>query len=149
MTQKTFFAMLAAGAVFIAIGIAASIYAGTAVEVPLDHTLGPGLTDEITPEMDAGNRMSIQVQGSTFDFTVRDPDGNPLVSVTDQEDFRYELTTEKAGRYRVTIENTGDSDVFITGTTHTKAGSLGFTAPMMLIITGTIVVGLSLRFRRR
>lgn len=42
MAGKTFFAMLAAGAAFIAIGIAASVYSGVSVDVPLDGTLAPG-----------------------------------------------------------------------------------------------------------
>jgi len=149
LSQKTFYAMLAAGAVFIAVGVAASIYSGVAVKVPLDNTLGPGLSDEITPEMDEGNSLSIHAAGSTFDFTAQDPDENTLTSVKDQTDYRYGLTASKPGEYRITIKNTGDSDVVITGTAQTKAGPLGFTGPMMLIITGVIVVGLSLRFRRR
>lgn len=141
--------MLVAGAVFIAVGIAAAIYSGVAVEVALDNTLRPGLTDEITPEMDEGSRLSIHATGSTFDFTAQDSDGNALRSVSDQSDFRYDLTADTPGEYRITIKNTGDSDVVITGTAQTKAGPLGFTGPMMLIITGVIVAGISLRFRRR
>jgi hypothetical protein len=141
--------MIAAGAVFITVGVASALYSGVAVAVPLDNTLRPGLTDEITPNMDNGSQLSIHVTGSTFDFTASDPDRTALVSVANQTDFRYELTADKPGTYRVTIQNTGDSDVTITGTTHTKAGPFGFAGPMMLIITGVIVAGISLRFRRR
>ena len=141
--------MIAAGAIFIAVGIAAAVYSGVAVTVPLDNTLKPSLTDEITPEMDAGNTLSIRATGSTFDFAIQDPDGNAITSTKDQSDFSYNLTAEKSGEYRITIKNTGTSDVVITGTAQTKAGPLGFTAPMMLIITGVIVAGISLRFRQR
>ncbi len=141
--------MIAAAAIFIAVGIAAALYSGVAVTVPLDNTLGPGLTDEITPDMDEGSQLSIQVTGSTFDFVVRDPAGNDITSTTDQTNFSYELTAGEPGVHTITVKNTGDSDVTITGTTQTKAGPLGFTAPMMLIITGVIVAGISLRFRQR
>lgn len=141
--------MIAAAAVFIAVGIAAAIYSGVAVTVPLDNTLGPGLTDEITPEMEEGGQLSIHATGSTFDFTIQNPAGNNITSTRDQTDFSYELTADAPGEYTIVIKNTGDSDVTITGTTQTKAGPLGFTGPMMLIITGVIVAGISLRFRRR
>jgi hypothetical protein len=141
--------MIAAGAIFIAVGVAAAVYSGLAVAVPLDYTLTPGLTDEITPDMDEGNQLSIQAAGSIFDFSVHDPDRNALVTVANQTNFSYDLTADKSGVYRVTIKNTGNSDVVITGTAQTKAGPLGFTGPMMLIITGVIVAGISLRFRRR
>lgn len=141
--------MMAAGAIFIAVGVAAAIYSGVAVKVPLDYTLGPGLTDEITPEMEAGNTLSVRATGSTFDFVIQNPAGNNITSTRNQSDFSYELTADTSGEYKVIITNTGASDVVITGTTQTKAGPLGFTAPMMLIITGVIVVGISLRFRQR
>jgi hypothetical protein len=148
LSEKTFYAMLAAAAVFIAIGIAAIIHSGVAIEVPLDNTLPPGQVDEITPRMGEGNRLAIQVSGSTFDFTVQDPDRNILVSATDESDVSYEFTADTPGEYKVIIHNTGDSDVIITGTTETMAGQLRFAGPMMLIITGVIVAGLGLRFRR-
>lgn len=141
--------MIGAGAIFIAVGIAAALYSGVSVKVPLDNTLRPGLTDEIHPDMDAGNTLSIHVSGSKFDFTIKDPDGNALTSTKDQSDFSYNLTAEKAGEYKITIKNTGTSDVLITGTTQTKGGPLGLTGPLMLIITGVIVAGISLRFRQR
>ena len=141
--------MIAAGAVFIAVGVASALYSGVPVAVPLDNTLGPGLTDEITPNMDNGSELSIHVTGSTFDFTASDPDRVALISVENRTDFSYQLTADKAGTYRVTIKNTGNSDVSITGTAQTKAGPFGFSGPMMLIITGVIVTGISLRFRRR
>lgn len=141
--------MIGAGAIFIAVGIAAALYSGVPVKVPLDNTLRPGLTDEIHPDMDAGNTLSIHVSGSKFDFTIQDPDGNALTSTKDQSDFSYNLTAEKAGEYKITIKNIGASDVAITGTTQTKGGPLGITGPLMLIITGVIVAGISLRFKQR
>lgn len=141
--------MIAAGAIFIAVGIAAALYSGVAVTVPLDNTLGPGLTDEITPEMETGNTISVHATGSTFDFVIQNPAGNNITSTRNQSDFSYDLTADTPGEYRIIIKNTGTSDVVITGTAQTKAGPLGFTAPMMLIITGVIVAGISLRFRQR
>ena len=141
--------MIVAGAVFIVVGLASALYSRVAVTVPLDNTLGPGLTDEITPNMDSGNQLSIHVTGSIFDFVARDPDRTALVSVANQTDFRYDLTADKSGTYRITIQNIGEVDVTITGTTQTKAGPFGVTGPMMLIITGVIVAGISLRFRQR
>ena len=141
--------MIAAGAVFIAVGIAAALYSGVAVKVPLDNTLRPGLTDEITPEMEEGSQLSIHATGSTFDFTIQNPSGNNITSTKGQSDFSYDLTADRPGEYTIIIKNTGTSDVVITGTADTKAGPFGFTGPMMLIITGVIVGGLSLRFRQR
>lgn len=147
MAGKTFYLMLAAGAAFIAIGAAASIYSGVAVEVPLDGTLRPGFTDELTPEMGEGNTASLSVQGSIFDVEIIDPAGRVLANRTGESSFSYELTADRAGEYKFIIENTGDEDLQITGTAQTRAGALAFSGPLLLVVTGIIVVGLSMRFR--
>lgn len=150
MAGKTFYLMLAAGAAFIVIGIASSVYSGVAVEVSLDGTVRPGFTDELSPEMEVGNTASLAVGGgSTFDIAITDPDGQVLGNQTGISSFSYELTAQKAGEYRFVIENTGDEDLQITGRAQTKASPLGFSGPMLLVVTGIIVVGLGLRFRNR
>jgi hypothetical protein len=147
--SKAFPLMMAAGAAFIAIGIASALYSNVAVEVPLDGAVSPGLTDELSPEMDIGNTLSMQASGSTFDVDVYDPDGETLASQQGLSNFTYELTATKAGEYRILVENTGSETIQITGTAQTKSSPLASIGPMLLIITGIIVIGLGLRFRAR
>jgi hypothetical protein len=149
MAAKMFIAMIGAGAVFIAIGIAASIYANVAVAVSLDGTVKPGLADELTPDMNVGNTASMQVKGSTFNIEVKDPDGSVVTSQKGISNFTYELTASKAGTYRITTLNTGSQDVQITGTAQTKGSPLELSGALMLAVTGIVVIGLSLRFRGR
>ena len=149
MASKVFYAALAAGIAFIAIGAASSIYTNTAVDVPLDNTVSPGTVDEITPEMEVGNTASIMVSGSTFDITIKDPDGQELASETNSTSFSYDLTAQKAGVHTIEIDNTGSTSLTVSGHAQTKASPLGLSGALMLMITGVIVVGLSLRFRNR
>ncbi|MEO9296267.1 MAG: emp24/gp25L/p24 family protein [Nitrososphaera sp.] len=149
MARTTFYAMIAAGAAFIAIGIAASVYSEVAVDVPLDGKLAPGLTDDLSPDMDVGNTASIAIRGSMFDVEVKDPSGKLIVSQSNQTSFDYQLTADRAGEYHFMVENTGDKELAITGHAQTKASPLGLSAPLLLIVTGILVVGLSLRFRNR
>jgi hypothetical protein len=147
--NRTFLIMVAAGAAFIAIGIASTIYSNVAVEVSLDGTVTPGLTDELSPIMDVGNTLSMQASGSTFDVDVYDPDGNVIESERGSSNFEYNLTADKAGEYRILVENTGSENVQITGTAQTKSGTLASLGPLLLIVTGIIVIGLGARFRTR
>lgn len=149
MAGKTFYLMLAAGAAFIVIGTAAALYSSIAVDVPLDGTVRPGLIDELSPNMEVGNTASLVVGGSTFDIEITDPDGQVIGNQSGVSSFSYELTAQKAGEHRFVIENTGDEDLQITGRAQTKASPLGFSGPLLLVVTGIIVVGLSLRFRNR
>ena len=149
VARRTFYAMIAAGAAFIAIGIAASVYSEVAVDVPLDGKLAPGLTDDISPDMDVGNTASISIHGSAFNVEIRDPSGHVVMSRANQTSFDYQLTADRAGEYHFIIKNTGHEELVTTGHAPTKASPLGLSAPLLLIVTGVLVVGLSLRFRNR
>lgn len=149
LASKIFYAALAAGIAFIAIGAASSIYTNTAVDVPLDNVVGPGMPDIITPDMNVGSTASIMVTGSTFNVTIADPDGQVIASESNTASFSYDLTAQKAGKHRIEIVNTGNSDLTVSGHAQTKSSPLGLTGALMLMITGVILVGLSLRFRNR
>jgi hypothetical protein len=149
LASKVFYAALAAGIAFIAIGGASSIYANTAVQVRLDNTVSPRTSDVITPEMDVGNTASITVSGSRFNITINEPDGQVIRDERNITSFSYNLTAQKAGEYRIVIDNIGSTNLTVSGTAQTKSSPLGLTGALMLIITGVIVVGLGLRFRNR
>ncbi len=146
---RGFYIAMAAGAVFIAIGIASSIYSITPVAVPLDNTVRPGMVDVITPDMNEGSTATITVRGDSYRVDVVDPEGLPLVSESGNSTFIYDFNAQKAGEHRITVNNTGSSDVTITGTAQTKSSPLGLTGALMLAVTGIIVIGLGLRFSRR
>lgn len=149
MAGKIFYAAMAAGIAFIIIGAASSIYSNMAVDVPLDNTVRPGTSDIITPEMNVGNTASIMVGGSTFDIMIQEPDGQVIRSESNVTSFNYDLTAQKAGEYRIEINNVGNADLIVSGHTQTKSSPLGLSGALMLMVTGVIVVGLSLRFRNR
>ena len=143
-----FYAAIAAGAAFIAIGIASSIYANIPVDVPLDNTVRPGMVDIITPDMNEGSIASITVSGSTFDVEIKDPDGQVITSDSNASSFSYDLAAQKAGQHRITVNNTGTVDLTIDGHAQTKSSPLGISGALMLAVTGVIVIGLGLRFRK-
>jgi hypothetical protein len=144
-----FYAAIAAGIAFIAIGAASSIYSNVAVDVPLDNTVRPGASDVITPDMNVGNTGSISVTGSTFNIKVEDPDRQVITSESDATSFSYDLTAQKTGQYRIEIVNNGSTDLTIAGHAQTKSSPLALSGALMLLVTGVIVIGLGLRFRNR
>ena len=146
--SKVFYIAIAAGIVFIAIGIASSIYSNVPVDVPLDNTIRPGTEDVITPDMNVGSTASISVSGNTFHIEIKDPDDQVIESRSYNSSFSYDLTAQKASHHRITINNTGTSDLTIEGSAQTKSSPLGLSGALMLVVTGIITIGLGLRFRR-
>jgi hypothetical protein len=148
LAGRVFYATTIAGAIFIAIGIASSVYTGVPVDVPLDYVIRPGQVDVITPEMNVGSKASMTLTGSAYEVAITDPDGRELVLERGNSTFNYDLTAQREGEYRIVVNNTGTADLSITGRAETKSSPLGLTGALMLIITGVIVVGLGLRFRK-
>jgi hypothetical protein len=146
--QTTFYTVLAAGIAFIVIGITSVLYNNTPVNVPLKGTLKPGLTDILTPNMNIGNTADILINGSTFNITITDPNKQIIKFEHGISDFNYNFSSEKQGVYRIEIKNTGSSELTVGGHAKTKGSEIAFGGQMMLIITGIIVTGLSLRLRR-
>src|SRR5688500_8656378 len=120
LAGKVFYIAIAAGIVFIAIGIASSVYSNVPVDVPLDNTIRPGTVDVITPDMNVESTASISVSGITFHIEIKDPDGQVIESRSGNSTFSYDLTAEKAGQHTITISNTGTSDLAIARTAATK-----------------------------
>jgi hypothetical protein len=148
LSSRIFYIAIAAGIVFIAIGIASSVYSNVPVDVPLDNTIRPGAVDVITPDMNVESTASISVGGTTFHIEIKDPDDQVIESRSGISSFTYDLTAQKAGQHRITINNTGTSDLTIDGHAQTKASPLGLSGALMLVVTGVITIGLGLRFRR-
>ncbi|MFL6491206.1 MAG: hypothetical protein ACJ70M_06865 [Nitrososphaera sp.] len=148
LSSRIFYIAIAAGIVFIAIGIASSIYSNVPVDVPLDNIIRPGAVDVITPDMNVESTASISVRGTTFHIEIKDPDDQVIESRSGISSLTYDLTAQKAGQHRITINNTGTSDLTIDGHAQTKASPLGLSGALMLVVTGVITIGLGLRFRR-
>ena len=148
MAGRIFYATMIAGAIFIAVGIASSVYSNVPVSVPLDNSVRPGMIDVITPDMVVGGRADIAVTGTGYEVTIIDPEGIDVVNETGNSTFSYSLTAQKEGEYRMIVNNTGSADLQVTGSAETKSSPLGLTGALMLAVTGIIVIGLGLRFRK-
>jgi hypothetical protein len=145
--RTTFYAILAAGIAFIIIGAASVLYNNIPVDVPLTGTLKAGLTDILTPNTDIGNNAYIIINGSVFKVVITDPNHQLIKSVDAASYFNYNFTSKKEGVYRIEIKNIGSSELSVGGHAKTKGSQIAFGGQMLLIITGIIVTGFSLRLR--
>ena len=147
--KKAFYALLAAGLSFIFIGTASAVYNSIPVEVSIDNSIQPNKTDVIAPNMNIGNTAKITVTGSLFNITITDPDRKIIRSDNESSYFHYILVAQKEGKHTITVKNVGNSQLNIVGSAYTKGNPIAFSAHMMLIITGVIVTGLSLKLKNR
>jgi hypothetical protein len=145
--KATFYAVLAAGIAFIAIGIASVLYNNTPVDVSLTGTIKPSMADILTPNMNIGNTAHIVINGSISNVIITDPNKQLIKSADAVSNFAYNLIAKKEGIYRIEIKNIGTSELAVSGHAMTKGSEISFGGQMMLVITGIIVTGFSLRLR--
>jgi hypothetical protein len=146
--RKTFYALFSAGAAFIVVGAISAFYNSIPVEVPIGNTVQPGNTDILTPNMNVQNTANITIKGSTFNVVIAGPDGKVIKSGNNLSDFHYVVVAKNEGEHRITIRNNGNSQLYIEGSAYTKGNPIAFSGQMMLIVTGVIVTGLSLRLKK-
>jgi hypothetical protein len=146
--RKTFYALFSAGAAFIVVGAISAFYNSIPVEVPIGNTVQPGNTDILTPNMNVQNTANITITGSTFNVVIADPDGKVIKSGNNLSDFHYVVVAKNDGEHRITIRNNGNSQLYLEGSAYTKGNPIAFSGQMMLIVTGVIVTGLSLRLKK-
>lgn len=146
--RKTFYALFSAGAAFIVVGAISAFYNSIPVEVPIGNTVQPGNTDILTPNMNVQNTANITITGSTFNVVIAGPDGKVIKSGNNLSDFHYVVVAKNEGEHRITIRNNGNSQLYIEGSAYTKGNPIAFSGQMMLIVTGVIVTGLSLRLKK-
>jgi hypothetical protein len=147
--KKAFYVLLFAGLAFVLVGTISAIYNAIPVEVSIDNTVQPGKIDTLTPNMNIGNTANITITGSTFNVTIVDPNEKIIKSENGITDFHYIFVAQKDGEHAITVRNTGNSQMYIEGSAYTKGNPIAFSGQMMLIVTGIIVTGLSLRLRNR
>jgi hypothetical protein len=147
--KKTFYALLSAGVAFILVGAISAFYNSIPVEVPIGNSVQPGKIDVLTPSMNVENTANVTITGSAFSIAIADPDGKVIKSGNNLSDFHYIVVAKKEGEHTITIRNTGNSQLYIEGSAYTKGNPIAFSGQIMLIVTGVIVTGLSLRLKSR
>jgi hypothetical protein len=146
--KKTFYALLSAGVAFILVGAISAFYNSIPVEVPIGNSVQPGKIDVLTPSMNVENTANVTITGSAFSIAIADPDGKVIKSGNNLSDFHYIVVAKKEGEHTITIRNTGNSQLHIEGSAYTKGNPIAFSGQIMLVVTGVIVTGLSLRLKK-
>jgi hypothetical protein len=100
--------------------------------------------------MNAGGMANIIIKGSIFNVTITDPIQHIIKSETRRtSDFKYNFTAEREGEHKIEINNIGTSDIYIEGHAQNKLNVIALSGPLMLIITGIIITGLAIRFKKQ
>jgi hypothetical protein len=143
-----FYGLLIAGIIFIAIGILSIYYSNSSVKVDVDGVIKPNSIDILSPNMERGNNAFISVSGSLFNMSITYPNKSIDTLTDSSSNYSFNLTATQDGEYFIEINNLGNSDILIDGYAFTKANKFTLIGQIILIITGVVIVTLSIRTRK-
>ena len=73
------------------------------------------------------------------------PNKTIITLIESSSNYSLNLTAKEAGEYFIEINNIGNSNILVDGYTFTKANEFTLIGPIMLIITGVVIVALGIR----
>ena len=94
--------------------------------------------------------QSLIITGNAFDLKLQSPgDGLQIPNTSYKNELKLEWAPTESGNTKILIQNTGDSDLEITAVTKQTPNPFGFTLDIMVLITGMIIIGMSMGFTMR
>ncbi len=139
----------AAGSIFIGIGIASIIDSNIPRFVQISEIIKPNQTGIFTPDMNTGNIANIFFNKSNALVIIKDPNNAVILNKTqDNKIFNNTIKSDKDGKYKIQISNTGKTALGLKLGAFSKASPIAFSGQMMLIITGIIIIGLGIRMKK-
>jgi hypothetical protein len=141
---------LAAGGIFIGIGVVSIVDSNIPRYVQISEIIKPNQTGIFTPDMNAGNIANIFINKSHSIVSVVDPINSVVLNKTqNNEIFNETVKSNKDGKLKIRISNTGETPLDLQLGAFSKASPIAFSGQMMLVITGVIIIGLGFRMRKQ
>jgi len=138
------------GSVIIAISIA-SLFLNFGIQtIEVDETFGLGEATTYRISAPQHTPQKMKITGDTFDVILESPaDGLQVPLTTHKKEVTFDWVHLADGETRINIQNTGNSEIHVVATFQASTDPLRITYDIMVMITGLVIIGLSLGFSIR
>ncbi len=138
------------GSAIIAISIASLFLHFGIQTIKVDETFGLGEATTYRISAPEHTPQKMKITGDTFDVILESPaDGLQVPLTTHKKEVTFDWVHLADGETRINIQNTGNSEIHVIATFQTSTNPLFITYDIMVIITGLVIIGLSLGFSIR
>ncbi len=135
------------GSVITAIGLFALVSSLGLQTTTVNETFGIGeyTAYQFTAPKSAHNFL--QITGESFDIEVKTPaNGLQIPKTTHKKEVSLDWYVLEEGVNRIAIQNTGQSQINVTGALQHSSDPILFTYHIMVIIAGVVIIGFSAGF---
>ena len=115
-----------------------------------DYVVGVGDSMSYTIPAPASTPQHMKIVGDTFDLKLQSPaDGLQIPNTSYKKELSLDWVHLADGETRIQIQNTGESELLITGELIRSSDPVWFTFDLMVITSGMVIIGFSMGFTLR
>ena len=148
-TKRTIIGIVV-GAIIITIGISSLILSIGLQTVNIDDTFDIGESVSYKFNAPVNAKQNVSITGDSFDVKLSTPGDGPQISLTShKKEFSYEWIHLADGESKLQIQNTGQSEMYVTGLVYINTDPIHFTYHILVITSGIVIIGFSAGFSIR
>ena len=141
---------LIVGIAIIAVGGISMIQHIGLVTITENYILGLGEDTRYTIPAPNQTPQTMTITGDSFYLDLQSPgDGLQIDQTSYKDELKLNWTHLQDGETRIQIQNTGNTELNITGTLIRSTDPIWFTYDIMVIISGMVIIGFSMGFTLR
>ncbi len=150
LSKRTIIGLVIGSAIIAIGGYSLFTHIGT-ITIYEDYVLGVGDTIPYTIPAPSNTLQHMKIVGDAFDLRLQSPskDGLQIPNTSYKNELVLDWTHLVDGDTKILIQNTGSSELSITGTLIRSSDPIWFTYDLMVIISGMVVIGFSMGFTLR
>ena len=149
LSKRTMIGMIVGGAIIAIGGYSLFTHIGT-ITIHEDYTLNVGDSIPYTIPAPAHTPQQMKVVGDSFDLKLQSPgDGLQIPNTSHKNEVNLVWTHLIDGETKILIQNTGNTELSITGELIRSSDPIWFTFDLMVVTSGVVIIGFSMGFTLR
>ena len=149
LSKRTVIGLIVGSAIIAIGGYSLLSHVGT-ITIHEDYVVGVG--DSMSYTIPAPNHtpQSMKIAGDAFDLKLASPgDGLQIPQTSYKKELTLDWTHLVDGESKILIQNTGNTELSITGKLIRSSDPIWFTFDLMVITSGMVIIGFSMGFTLR
>ena len=149
LSKRTIIGLIVGSAIIAIGGYSLLLHIGM-ITINEDYVVGVGDSMSYTIPAPASTPQHMKIMGDAFDMKLQSPgDGLQIPITSHKKETTIDWTHLVDGETRVQIQNTGESELEITGILIRSSDPVWFTFDLMVITSGMVIIGFSMGFTLR
>jgi hypothetical protein len=149
LSKRTIIGLIIGSAIIAIGGYSLLLHIGM-ITINEDYVVEVGDSMSYTIPAPASTLQQMKIIGDSFDVKLQSPgDGLQIPITSHKKEITIEWTHLVDGESRIQIQNTGESELEITGILIRSSDPVWFTFDLMVVTSGMVIIGFSMGFTLR